>query len=38
MIEEESKEYLTKYFAEKDKEVDKLKKIELDAQKKLARI
>lgn len=31
MIDEESNEYLSKYFAEKDSEVAKLKKIEDDA-------
>lgn len=38
IIDEESNEYLNKYFKEKDSEVAKLKKIEADAQKKLARI
>ena len=38
MIEEESEEYMSKYFAEKDSEVAKLKKIELDAQEKLLHI
>lgn len=38
MIEEESQEYLSHYFAEKDSEVAKLKKIELDAQEKLLKI
>lgn len=38
LIEEESKEYLNKYFAEKDSEVSKLKKIEDEAKVKLAHI
>mgnify|MGYP006879167289 CR=1 FL=1 len=38
MIEEESQEYMSNYFAEKDSEVAKLKKIELDAQEKLLHI
>ena len=38
LIEEESKEFISKYFQEKDSEVKKLKKIELDAKEKLLRI